>query len=139
MASKIPNSVIGAVSSVLASHYYSHSKLNALFMESGAPGNVPDGNCETKCSNWLRRCNEDTEIDAFSVLGQVIQKYMDLVWPDDDSSVANGKRRIRDSLAKNQLSYQLNGFITLAGASPAAKTLADYLKAGDFASIEAEF
>lgn len=139
MENKIPNSVIGAVSSVLASHYYSHSQLNALFMESGAPGDVPDGNCETKCSNWLRRCNEDTEIDAFSVLGQVIQKYMDLVWPDDDSSVANGKRRIRDSLAKNQLSYQLNGFITLAGASPAAKTLADYLKAGDFASIEAEF
>lgn len=43
VTNKIPNSVIGAVSSVIAEHYYSHSKLNALFMESGAPGNVPEG------------------------------------------------------------------------------------------------
>ncbi len=42
-------------------------------------------------------------------------------------------------LAKNQLTYQLNGFVTLAGASLAAKTLSDYLNAGDFASIEVEF
>lgn len=38
MTNKIPNSVIGAVSSVLAEYYYSHSTLNSLFMESGAPG-----------------------------------------------------------------------------------------------------
>ena len=139
MATKIPNSVVGAVSSVLASHYYSHSRLNTLFMESGAPGDVPEGNCEAKCSTWLKRCNDDASVDALSVLGQVVQAYMDQEWPDDDSSVAIGKRRIRDSLTKNQLSYKTNGFITLAGASPATKTLADYLKAGDFASIEAEF
>lgn len=33
----------------------------------------------------------------------------------------------------------MNGFITLAGASPAAKSLADFFKVGDFSSIEAEF
>lgn len=53
--------------------------------------------------------------------------------------IADGQRRIRESLAKNQLSYQLNGYITLAGTNLAAKTLAYYLKAGDFTSIEAEF
>lgn len=51
--SNIPNSIIGAVSSVLAAHYYSHSKLDALFMESGAPGEIPEVNCEKKCSSWL--------------------------------------------------------------------------------------
>ena len=51
--SNMPNSIIGAVSSVLAAHYYSHSKLDALFMESGAPGEIPEVNCEKKCSSWL--------------------------------------------------------------------------------------
>ncbi|HEP9943538.1 TPA: abortive infection family protein [Pseudomonas aeruginosa] len=139
MNNKIPNSVIGAVSSVLAEHYYSHSTLNSLFMESGAPGCVPEGNCETKCSSWLRRCNDDPGVDPMQVLGQIIQKFMELEPDSWNDKIGPGQERIRASLAKNQLSYQMNGFITLAGASPAAKSLADYFKASDFSSIEAEF
>lgn len=139
MPSKIPNSVIGAVASVIAAHYYSHSMLNSLFMESGAPGDVPRGNYETKCASWLRRCNEDPAVDPLAVLGQVIQKFMDQAHPDWRTEIAEGQRRIRESLAKSQLTYQINGFVTVAGTSLATKTLADYLKAGDFASIEAEF
>jgi hypothetical protein len=69
----------------------------------------------------------------------VIQKFMDQEPSDGWPEIAEGQRRIRESLSKNQLTYQVNGFVTLAGASLAAKTLADYLKTGDFASIEAEF
>ena len=139
MTNKIPNSVIGAVSSVLAEHYYSHSTLNSLFMESGAPGGAPEGNCETKCSSWLRRCNDDSTVDPMQVLGQVIQKFMDQDPGDRNQKIGPGQERIRASLAKNQLTYQMNGFVTLAGASPAAKSLKDFFKAGDFSSIEAEF
>lgn len=139
MANQVPNSVIGAVSSVIAAHYYSHSKLNALFMESGAPGDIPEGNCEAKCVAWLKRCNSDSNVNALTVLGQVIQKYMDQEPSEYLPQVAEGQKRIRESLAKNQLSYQLNGYVTLAGASPATRTLVDFLKSGDFASIEAEF
>lgn len=85
MTHAIPNSVIGAVSSVLAEHYQSHSKLNVLFMSAGALGEPPEGNMETKCSAWLKWCND----------------------------IADDQRRILESLARNQLSYQLNGFITL--------------------------
>jgi hypothetical protein len=77
LANKIPNSVIGTAASVIGAYYYSHSTLNSLFMESGAPGDAPVGNCETKCSLWLKRCNEDPSVDALAVLGQVIQKFMD--------------------------------------------------------------
>lgn len=77
MIDNIPNSVIGAVASVIADHYYSHSKLETLFMESGAPGDAPEGNCEKKCSEWLKHCNKDSEVDALEVLGRVIQGYMD--------------------------------------------------------------
>lgn len=139
MTNKIPNSVIGAVSSVLAEYYYSHSTLNSLFMESGAPGNVPEGNCETKCSSWLRQCNDDPAVNPLQVLGQIIQKFMDQEPNDWNQNIGRGQERIRASLVKNQLAYQMNGLITLVGASPAAKSLADYFKAGDFSSIEAEF
>lgn len=108
-------------------------------MESGAPGDEPVGNCETKCALWLRRCNEDPSVDALSVLGQVIQKFMDLEPNDRQPQIIDGQKRIRDSLAKSQLTYQVNGYIGLAGASLAAKTLADFLRAGDFVSVEAEF
>lgn len=41
--------------------------------------------------------------------------------------------------ANRELTYQVNGYVTLAGASVAVRTLVDYLRVGDFSSIEAEF
>jgi hypothetical protein len=108
-------------------------------MESGAPGDVPPGNCETKCASWLKQCNEDPTVDALAVLGQVVQKFMDQEPSDWQPAIRDGQKRIRESLSKNQLTYQVNGYVTLAGANIAAKTLADYLRAGDFSSVEAEF
>lgn len=90
-------------------------------------------------SAQLRRCNDHPTVDPLAVLGQVVQKFMDQEPSDWRPEIAEGQRRIRESLAKNQLTYQVNGYVTLAGSSLAVKTLADYLKAGDFASIEAEF
>lgn len=139
MANPIPNSVIGAAASVIAAHHFSHSKLDALFMESGAPGDVPGGNCEAKCTRWLRICNDDPSIDALAVLGRVIQSYMDENRWEPDPTVTEGRQRIREALARNQLEYQLNGYVTRAGASLPTKTLIDYLRAGDLASVEAEF
>ena len=97
MNNKIPNNVIGAVSSVLSEHYFSHTSLNSLFMESGAPGEVPMGNCETKCSNWLKICNEDDSIDAISVLGSIIQNYMDL--PPNSYSREGANKQVISSQA----------------------------------------
>ena len=81
MAKSIPNSVIGAVAGVIAAHYYSHSKIDALFMRSGAPGDKPLGSLEAKCMEWLRRCNADPAVDALLVLGNVIQEFMDSELP----------------------------------------------------------
>lgn len=146
MTDIIPNSVIGAVSSVIAADYYSHSKLNALFMESGAPGDVPEGNCEKKCTSWFKRCNQDPDIDAIQVLGQVIQNFMDREPPSSlfgnaqvETDLTKGQERITSSLAKNNLTYKPNGYVIKSGSTAATKTLEYYLKNGDFSSIEAEF
>ncbi|MBY5585627.1 abortive infection family protein [Rhizobium leguminosarum] len=139
MVREIPNSVIGTVSSVLGKFYFNHTKLNSLFMASGAPGDPPSGNCETKCVDWLKRCNSDPAVDAQSVLGLIIQPLMDSDPETYRPEIEEGQRRIRDSLARNHLAYRLNGHIVAAGSSPAADTLTDLLKRGDFASIETEF
>ncbi|AYQ57770.1 hypothetical protein MS2017_2118 [Bathymodiolus thermophilus thioautotrophic gill symbiont] len=137
----VPNSVIGAVSSVIAAHYYKHSELDTLFMESGAPGDAPAGNCEKKCSDWLKRCNNDASVDGLLILGEVIQDYMEME-PSSfgvQKDVKKGQDRIIKALVKNQLSYQINGQVVLAGANPTTKTLIDFLKSGDLVSIDKEF
>src|SRR5690625_678604 len=55
------------------------------------------------------------------------------------SDIIEGQKRIRESLARNQFTYQINGYVGLAGANSTAKTLADFLRAGDFASVEEGF
>lgn len=118
--------------SVRAEHYYSHSPLNSLFMESGVPGIVPEGNCETKCSSWLRRRNADSSVDLMQVLGQIIQKFTDLEPDDCNQKIGLGQEHIRASFAQNQLTHHMNGFITLAGVNSAAMSLADFSKLATF-------
>ncbi|RBP79809.1 abortive infection Abi-like protein [Shewanella putrefaciens] len=112
-------------------------------MASGAPGNAPVGSCERKCNDWLKRCNDDTNIEALKVLGLVLQNYM-----DNDSltsrysgtyTVEEGRAKINTALANNQLVYRNNGHVIKAGSTQISKTLEDYLKSGDFSSIENEF
>ncbi|WP_404984042.1 hypothetical protein [Cobetia marina] len=76
MQYQIPNPVIGTVAPIIADYYYNHSTLNSLFRKCGAPGDVPAGNCEKKCSDWLIRCSEDEGTDALLVLGEIIKDFM---------------------------------------------------------------
>lgn len=139
---EIPNSVIGAVAEVLGGYYYSHTRLNTLFMENSAPGEPPIGNCVTKCSNWLKRCNNDLSVNPLEVLGGVLQEFMDKEFPNDSSGGTDWRKeqdRIRRVLAKNGLSYQQNGQILKSGFSPSIRTLAEILRAGELSSVDAEF
>lgn len=136
---EIPNSVIGAVADILGSYYYSHTRLNTLFMESGAPGDPPEGNCVNKCVLWLRRCNQDSSVNPIEIFGTVIQDFMDREFDELDERWPLEQKRIRKVLARNGLTYQLNGVVLKSGASPPSKTLAEILRSGDFAAIDAEF
>ena len=138
---EIPNSIIGAVADVLGNYYYSHSKLNTLFMESGAPGDPPEGNCVQKCTSWLRRCNQDMSVNPLEILGAVIQSFMDTEFSDalGDDPGKDGQNRIRRALAKNGISYQLNGIVLRSGTSPSSRTLAEILKSGDLSAVDKEF
>lgn len=135
----IPNSVIGAVAEVLASHYYSHGKLNALFQRSGAPGEPPCGNCVEKCRVWFSRCNDDYDTNPLEVLGRAIQDFMDADPTEVFQAQREGQEKIRKVLAKNGLTYHLNGIIHTSGSGPASKQLVDILRSGDFPALEEDF
>jgi len=107
---RIPNPVIYAVGDVLGSWYYSHTALNTLFGENGAPGDPPPGNCVTKCQGWLKRANADCSIDAVALLGNVLAHFMNLDL-QDNPAWRTGYERVLKVLADNNLAFHPEGKI----------------------------
>lgn len=137
---KIPTPVIGVVGEVLGLHYYSHNRLNALFMEHGAPGEAPPGSCVTKCTEWLKQCNGNAQVDALSVLGGVIEDFMEFEIPEHGSdNWEKGRDRVTKVLTKNGLSYLAGGRIVTSGTAPSANSLRDILRSQDMVGVMAEF
>ncbi len=62
----------------------SHAALDTLFISSGAPGKPPDGSHSTKWKDWLYIAGQDPATDSLSVLGGVIEEFMDL--PPDEQT-----------------------------------------------------
>jgi hypothetical protein len=130
----IPNAVIAVVADVLGRVYYSHTRLNTLFAASGAPGDPPGHNCVTKCDLWLRRCNADPEVDAFAVLGGVLERFMEVeqAWPEE-------RKRVVEILEKYGLFYHQGGVIHGGGSGLATRTLEEIFRAKDMPAVEKEF
>jgi hypothetical protein len=138
---KIPGPVIAVVADVLGNHYYSHTKLNTLFEECGAPGDPPEGNCVEKCRAWLKRANSDPSVDAFVVLGCVLEWFMDfdLSGFDPDEEWPKQRERVKRVLANHGLSYNSTGKIIGASTGVPSRSLADIIRDRDLGSIEIEF
>ncbi len=138
MTEKIPLQVATVIGDVLGTHYYSHTRLNTLFVESGAPGVPPAGNCVDKCQAWLKRCNGEATIQPLRVLGEVLQEFMD---HDQviDANWLQGRERVERVLSRNGLEYRTGGRMLSATASVASPGLEEILRAADLPSIEDEF
>jgi hypothetical protein len=119
---KIPNSVIYVVGDVLGQWYYSHTKLNTLFGGNGFPGEPPTGNCVQKSQEWLRRANQSKEADPITLLGGVLVEFMSLD-RQNDPKWKDGFQRITDVLAKNALTFDLNGIRSAHEDSPPPRAL----------------
>lgn len=137
---KVPNPIIAVVSEVIASHF-THSQIDCVFQEKGAPGEPPLGNKVDKCSAWLKRCNNDPGVDVLSVLGGVLENFME-VDPSDFSIYAQdlkaNRHRVLLILSKYGLSYHPGGKIYSNSASSPLKTLHDLLKCRDVPGISVE-
>jgi hypothetical protein len=131
----IPEPVITVVGEILGLHYYHHRRLETLFVEHGAPGEPPLGNCVTKCTDWLKRCNVDPDVDPFAVLGGVLKEFIESSSDQEQS----GRERVHKILAKYGLSYHPGGQILGAVSGTPTRTLRQVLEANDLTAVEVEF
>jgi len=138
----IPRPIIAVVGEVLGNYYCSHTRLNTLFMESGAPGEPPPGSCIHKCIEWLKRVNSDASVNPFDVLGKILENFMDLEIPGigvDNEFWSKNRERVLNILAKYGLSYHQGGQIIGGATGMPAKSLKEILANRNLTSVEAEF
>lgn len=137
----IPNPVIAVLASILATHY-THTRLNLLFQECGAPGEPPEGNKEDKCSAWLKRLNHTAGIDGLSVLGRLLENFMEVdetyLGQANTTQISN-RVRATDILSRHGLRYEVGGRIYGAAAASPTRSLEAILRARDLAAIQKEF
>ena len=134
----LPAAVCSVVGRVLGSFIYSHRRLEGLFSQAGAVGEVPEGNCVVKCQSWLRRMHNEVP-DPAAVLGKVLEEFMEV----DSSFQPDGQReerqKIVEVLGRSGLSYHTGGFILGAASALPTKSLKQILKDCDLAGVDKEF
>ena len=105
----IPAYVISAIAEVV-SQVETHASLNSLFMYADAPGDPPEGSKLVKALEWLSRINKESAEDAFSIMGRIIEKYLDndedetpTIWISQEQINKNraGILKIRNALEKS--------------------------------------
>jgi hypothetical protein len=138
---RIPKPLAVIVGEVIGQHYYNHRALDSLFWNSGASGDPPLANCEDKVAQWLLREAQDPKSDVLSILGKILEVFMEVDSPlvEKQSPQRVGRERIRTALARYGLTYMDGGKILEAGLSVPARSLAQILRDGDLAAVKAEF
>ncbi len=132
----LPVAVCSIVGQVLGSTIYHHKTLENLFYQAGAVGEVPEGNCVTKCQTWLRRLQDEVE-DPMLVLGKIIEEFMEV--DNLGHHQHDGRRRIREVLGRYGLSYGQGGLILNVTAGASTKTLLNHLQEKTLDSVQVEF
>lgn len=113
-------SICAAVADILSG---SHKALDELFLASGAPGPPPDLPHSSKWKTWLFRAGNDPSVDSLSLLGNLIEEFMDLPPLPSDESLSdilgvhldplteykNKRERIVNLLEENGFRYYRGG------------------------------
>ena len=104
----------------------SHDSLERLFTSAGAPGDPPDLAHHSKWKEWLFRAGQDPTVDSFTVLGNVLEEFMDLP-PDKESDLLETwqeqRRKIETVLEENGLRYFRFGRVLPQGQTPGPSNL----------------
>jgi hypothetical protein len=114
---RLPRALCAVVASVLRG---SHATLDALFLNSGAPGPPPPLSHGAKWKEWLFICGSTPECDTLTVLGNVLEEFMDTE-PNSAEEVQRWKEdrgRVVRTLEENGLRYYRGGRILPSGTPP---------------------
>jgi len=123
---RLSKSLCSVIGDVLASTG-SHVTLDALFLSSGAPGEPPALSHGSKWKTWLFTTGQDPNVDSLTVLGNLLEEFMDLP-PQDPESLQNWRvkrTRVEAALEENGLRYFRYGRVLPQGASPDAEDLSN--------------
>lgn len=137
---EIPAALLAAIADITSSRE-THASQNNLFTHADASGEPPEGSKLTKAQAWLRFTNKDPKSNPLAVAGKIIAEYME--GPLDptnswDASRLADRERIARTLAEYELQYVKGGKIVGALGAP-SRTLEEFIRDGDAASIEHEF
>lgn len=117
---RLPRSLCAVVGEVLVG---SHSTLDALFISAGAPGEPPALAHHSKWKEWLFRAGMDSSVDSLSVLGAVLEEFMD-VPPNQETPEyevwRERRERVERVLEENGLRYYRSGRVMPQGELPRA-------------------
>lgn len=147
---KIPVSVAALINEVLAG---SHATLEALFRQAGVPGQPPPLSHAKKWKTWLLQANDDPTIDPLSVLGKVLEEFMEVEPAGGDAPIdvfgltvqsphqewLEKKGRIERALASHGLTYRTGGRVVQTLASTPTVSIREALKRLDLAAVNIEF
>lgn len=142
----IPQYVISAIAETVAESE-THASLDNLFMYADAPGDPPEGSKSVKALEWLRRINKEGGDQKFSIIGRILEKYMEVEIEESPSfyvsqeqiDAKNNKiQKIKNQLERAGLTYSRGGIIS-KGEGLATKTLSDLIKNRNIHAIEFEF
>jgi len=142
----IPQFVISAIADTVAESE-THASLDSLFMYADAPGEPPEGSKPVKALEWLRRINKECGNLRFSVIGRIIEKYMEAEVEETPSFFVNQEQidirknkiqKIKQQLGRAGLTYSRGGIIS-KGEGLATRTLSDLIKNRNIHAIDDEF
>jgi hypothetical protein len=138
---EIPGAVLAVCADMISSGE-THATLDGLFMYAGAPGDPPEGSKHAKALAWLRRTNKDPSVDPLSVLGRLIETYMER--PVDESPGSWDKwlvpvrSKLAAALAASGLQYIQGGRVVGSLGAP-TRTLQEFIRSRDIIAINHEF
>jgi hypothetical protein len=137
-AKPLPIPLCSIVGDVLGTFIYQHRALDALFYGAGAVGEVPQGNCVTKCQTWLKRMNTDVA-NPTAVLGKLLEEFMEVDLPFKEGEQQTGRRKVTEILGRFGLSYHRGGLILGAATALPTRSLTQVLQDRDLTAVDKEF
>ena len=139
MLTEFPRPLATIIGEVIGGYYYHHRTIEALFYEAGASGEVPEGSCVRKVTEWLVREGKTDPGKALSIFGKLIEEFMDGDIPRSSSDKESDKGRLLAALGRYSLAYGFGGKIYGASVTAPSRTLGEKLKDFSIAEVEVEF
>jgi hypothetical protein len=115
---RLPRAVCKVVGEVL---HGSHATLDSLFETAGAPGPPPNLSHATKWKDWLFRAGSDPNVDSLSVLGNVLEEFMDTApneFSEDFAQWKANRDRVVQVLEEYGFRYYRGGRVLPTGQTP---------------------